>query len=543
MKRSIFNFICLILATTFCPVAWAAQPPIAGEWTGGYETRGNYTPVKTRFQRMGDGVGGTLDFVAPREITGVVLSQVRFLSRDFHFELMREGREPLIFDGQLTRNLISGIVQSSGERGTFQLIRSVTPDGKLLDQFVGDYQIGPDSYVSIWRPPAGEPSAGIMYTTYDRLSPDHRSGNLFPISQTDFVAGPARWVPYPTEIRASFARNERGQVTLKWKPSGSPEAIGRKFIPHLSGEEEVKFSNGEVTLAGTLSVPVTKGRHPAIVLIHGSSGGERWRGGLPRFFAQNGIATLTYDKRGFGASSGTIAGATVNDMAGDAAAGIRLLQSRPDIDARKVGVWAISQGGWMAPVVAAMNPDLAFIVLHAGPAVSPRVQARQELENTLPTLGFTSEEVKEAVIYQDLALDAYRSDEAYGKYLAAYGQAKARNARWVWKPRTKEQMLTQWIRLNVDFDPLPFLEKLKVPIIAFFGEKDVLVPPGGNAAIMEAALEKAGNKDVTIRILPGVNHQFQLPGVGPDGFQTSGKTPPGYYDVMIDWLRKRLDLR
>jgi hypothetical protein len=119
-----------------------------------------------------------------------------------------------------------------------------------------------------------------------------------------------------------------------------------------------------------------------------------------------------------------------------------------------------------------------------------------------------------------------------------YNQARERGVLWVWNPGEKERLRAQWTRPNIDFDPVPFLEKVKCPVIAFFGEKDVLVPPEGNVSIMEAALKKAGNLDVTIKVLPGVNHNFQLPWMGSYGFQSSGKTPPGYYDVMIPWLKK-----
>jgi uncharacterized protein len=526
MKRFIIGFAWLILAASFGALTCAAQSSVTGEWLGGYEIKGDYRPIKTRFNLEGTGIKGRLEF-PQREVTGIALDQVRFVSPNFHFELPRSAG-PLIFEGQLSGGLITGSVQSGGERGTFHLVHSVL--AKSFDQYLGDYQIGRDSYVSIWRFGSDQFAAGVMYSVKDLSSPEVRGGYLTPVSETAFVAGPGRFTPHPVEITATFVKNEQGQVTLKWKPTGSPEMISKKVKPHFCDEEEVKFSNGNVTLAGTLCLPLKKGPHSGVIIIDGSGGGLRGWNGLAQFFAQHGIAALTYDKRGFGASTGTIVGATVNDMSGDAAAGVRYLQKRPDIDANKVGVWGISQGGWMAPVVAATTPNVAFIILHAGPAVSPRVQARHELENTYPLRGFSPDEIKEATAYQSLALDAYNSDEAYAKFQAAYEQAKAHGARWVWAPGTKEQMRAHWIRPNVDFDPVPVLEKVKCPVIAFFGEKDVLVPPEGNVSIMEAALKKAGNKDVTIKVLPAVGHMLSLP---------SGKTPPGYYDVMIEWLKRR----
>ena len=527
MKRFMIGFACMILAAGLDASTGAAQSSLAGDWLGGYEVNGRYTAIKTQFSPDGAAIKGTLE-IQQRQGSGVPLDQVRLSSSDLHFEIAGTAG-PVVFDGKLGGGVITGSVRSGTGRGTFHLVHSAL--AKSFDQYLGNYQIGRDSYVNVWRFPSGMFAGGVMYEVKDRSNPMLRSGYLFPISETAFVGGPEQFAPNPVEIKATFIRNDRGDVALKWKPTGSPEVIGKKVKPHFCDEEEVKFTHGDVTLSGTLCKPLTKGRHPALIMIDGSGGGLRGWNGVQQFFAQNGIAALTYDKRGFGKSTGTIVGATVNDMAGDAAAGVRYLQRRSDIAPDKVGAWGISQGGWLAPVVATMVPNVAFIILHAGPAVSPRVQARHELENTFPARGFSPEEIKEATAYQSLALDAYSSDEAYAKYQAAYEQARVRGARWVWAPSTKEQMHTDWIRPNVDFDPVPVLEKVKSPVLAFFGEKDVLVPPEGNVSIMEAALKKAGNTDVTIKVLPAVGHMLSLP---------SGKTPAGYYDVMIEWLKKRV---
>ena len=91
----------------------------------------------------------------------------------------------------------------------------------------------------------------------------------------------------------------------------------------------------------------------------------------------------------------------------------------------------------------------------------------------------------------------------------------------------------------MDFDPVPVLEKVRCPVLAFFGEKDVLVPPVGNVGPMEAALKKAVNRDVTIKVLPGANHRFEVAGTGARDFGTTGKSVPGYYDVMVEWIKAR----
>ena len=328
---------------------------------------------------------------------------------------------------------------------------------------------------------------------------------------------------------------------LKWRPKGSPERIARKV--KLYNQEEVKFGHENVTLAGTLTRPLTRKPHPAVVLIHGSDPNTRFSGTLPRFFALHGIAVLSYDKRGSGASTGDLKQATFDDLAGDASSGVRYLQSRQDINSKQVGLWAISQGGWIAPLVATRTPNVAFMILHAASAVTPKMQARMELENSFPHYGYSPDEIREATVYQTLYFDAMRSDEAYEKLQAAYEQAKARGAKWVWSPGTKEKLQQQWFHLIMDFDPAPTLEKVKSPVLAFFGEKDVLVPPDGNVAVLKQALKNGGNKDYTIKILPRANHRFEETMTGVNDFPIVKRTAPGYYDVMFAWLKNRVNAR
>src|SRR5437660_1798109 len=212
MKRLIIGVVCLILVAGLGASARAQQSSIAGDWVGGYEIRGNYTPIRTRFSVEGAGIKGTLNLPV-RGVTSVALDQVRFLSPNLHFELPRSAGPPIIFEGQLSGDFIAGNIQSGSERGTFHLVRAVTLDAKVFDQYLGDYQVGRDSFVSIGRTPDDEPTVGITYVVHDLSSPRHRFGRLFPMSETAFVAGPGRWVPYPVEINAAFVRNRQGQVT------------------------------------------------------------------------------------------------------------------------------------------------------------------------------------------------------------------------------------------------------------------------------------------------------------------------------------------
>jgi pimeloyl-ACP methyl ester carboxylesterase len=531
MKLLTTILTCLLLF--FSAIVCAAQNSIAGEWVGGYEINENYTFVKAHFKPENTDIKATFDLPMSEE-TGVALNQVKFQSPNLRFEL--PGRTAaIVFDGKISGDTITGTIQQGDARGAFHLVHTVAIDPKVFDQYVGDYQIGRDKYVSIGR--TNYPMAAISFTESDT----NRFGHLFPTSETTFFGGAARLVPYPVEINVTFVKNKQDQVTaLKWKPKGSAERTAKKV--KLYNQEEVNFSNENVTLAGTLTTPLTKGPHPAVVLIHGSDPNTRFKG-LPQLFARRGIAALSYDKRGAGASTGDLNKATFDELAGDAASGVRFLQNRQDINRKQVGLWAISQGGWLAPIVIANMPDIAFLIFHAAPAVTPKLQARMQLENSFPISGYSPDEIKAAAEYQTLYFDAMRSDEAWGKLQAAYEKAGAQNARWAWNPGTKEQLQQRWFRINMDFDPMPFLEKIKCPVLAFWGEKDVLVPPSGNIPLMEQALKTSGNKDVTIKILPDANHRFEETKTGVDDFPINKRIVPGYHDVMFEWLKKRINAR
>jgi hypothetical protein len=156
--------------------------------------------------------------------------------------------------------------------------------------------------------------------------------------------------------------------------------------PRPYREEELRFRNKGVALAGSLFRPEGRGRHPAVLFIHGS--GAEGRGGLNRFLADRlacrGIAAFAYDKRGVGESTGDRRQATFNDLVEDALAAIELLRTQAGIDGRRIGLFGSSDGaGYIAPSVVARSPDVAFLVLKSGPFVSPTRQYLFEDENAL----------------------------------------------------------------------------------------------------------------------------------------------------------------
>jgi dienelactone hydrolase len=152
-----------------------------------------------------------------------------------------------------------------------------------------------------------------------------------------------------------------------------PSVVQPLTEPGVAAEEAVSFRSGTVTLAGTIVRPAAATRSPAVVLFHGS-GPQRRDLTTARWFAEQGILALAYDKRGVGESTGDFRAVPFTDLCDDGLAAIDLLKRRSDVDANRIGVWGLSQGGWLGPLAASRSPDVKFVIAVSGPGVSPGEQ-------------------------------------------------------------------------------------------------------------------------------------------------------------------------
>ena len=187
-----------------------------------------------------------------------------------------------------------------------------------------------------------------------------------------------------------------------------------KTLPYDTAD--VSFRNGPVTLSGTLCIPRSPGRHAAVVLLQGSGGETRW--GTNRFiadrFARSGIAALVYDKRGSGASTGDWKMSSYDDLANDAIAGIDLLASRSDIDAKRIGLHGHSEGGIIAPIAAVRAPSkVAFIVAEDTVAGFVRDQDVYRVSHQIRQAGFTDAQVERAMDLYKLMIEVLRGAKPY----------------------------------------------------------------------------------------------------------------------------------
>jgi len=298
----------------------------------------------------------------------------------------------------------------------------------------------------------------------------------------------------------------------------------------------VSFRNGAITLSGTLYQPAGPGPHPAVVVIHSADGPTRdfhAYAHLTTILPRAGFAVLLFDRRGSGGSTGRFESASFADLAGDALAGIQYLRVRPDIDPRRVGVWGISQGGWLAPLAAATSVSVAFVVAVSASGVSPARQMDYSAVHALHEAG-QSDSVVELALRARSALNAYyhglRTRAQVQPVIdSVLGQPWVASVFLPNSGRLPEHPEGSKWALTMDYDPLPVLARVRVPMAFFFAENDAWVPV--EPSIRNITGATAANHRVAIRVIHGADHYMET-GSPSSGGQTSS----AYEESLIQWL-------
>ena len=352
---------------------------------------------------------------------------------------------------------------------------------------------------------------------------------LFPRSDTDFVLASGVKI-YPAQATIHFTTNRLGEVTaLQWKSENAPAMAGIRI--KALREEEVSFTNGNVTLSGTLVLPPTKDQHPAVVIVGGAGSTVRGNSMVADFFALNGVAALIYDKRGCGRSTGDLSTSGYDDLAGDALAGLELLKNRSDLRPHQIGLWGISQGGIIVPLAASRCTDVAFIISVAGPGITPEANSAYQVEHWVKAAGYSKADVSEAGSLYLLNSRYQRTGSDRNELEAA--RKAAQNKPWYNVcPMLNSPAVDTLSRLTWTYDPIPTLRKVHCPVLSVYGELDQLVPAQESADIWKTALREAGNRDVVIKIFPDAVHTITD--------VRTGLQVPGFWTLQRDWLLKRV---
>jgi uncharacterized protein len=387
------------------------------------------------------------------------------------------------------------------------------------------------------------------------------------------------------KLKASFVgklSDDGKELAGTWSQSGSDFPLTFKRLdkapvyarpqdpkkPYPYVEKEVTFENKSagVKLAGTLTLPKGNGPFPAAILIAGSGAHDRDEsimGHRPFLviadhLTRNGVAVLRCDDRGVGGSTGDKMAVTDEDLAGDALAAVAFLKGRPEIDPKKIGLIGHSEGGIIAPIAAARSADVAYIVLLAGPGLNGEellyrqgeliaramksddkaVAAQRAMQEKIFTILKKEKDDKaareqfEAMIRDETAkLGDDEKKEAEKMKGAAEAQIK--------------MVLTPWFHFFLTYDPAPTLRRVKCPVLALNGERDLQVPAKADLEAMEKALKDGGNKDATVKEMPKLNHLFQTCETGAlsEYAKIDETIAPAALEEITGWIVKRFGAR
>ena len=359
-----------------------------------------------------------------------------------------------------------------------------------------------------------------------------------------------------------------GLLPLVLEPMEAPITYDRPQEPTRPfpyKEEVVRYTNEQAgfDLEGTLTLPDAPGPHPVVVLISGSGPQDRneeLMGHKPflvlsDYLTRQGIAVLRYDDRGVGESGGDFASATSSDFATDALAGVNYLKGREDIRGDAIGLVGHSEGGLVAPMVAVESPDVAFIVLLAGPGLPGKdilVLQGEEIGRASGMFESSIEKISEinSRLFQVIVDNEGSADleEKLQQELQEFrkGMSASDIQMLGLNPAQDEQMIRRltspWMQQFMAYDPRPTLEKVRVPVLSLIGEKDLQVPSEPNSEAIEAALKAGGNADYTIKTLPGLNHLYQTANTGAPAeyAQLSETFSENAMAIIAEWIKERV---
>lgn len=304
-------------------------------------------------------------------------------------------------------------------------------------------------------------------------------------------------------------------------------------------EEEISFQNGDVMLRGTLLKPIQQELPPAIVFLHGS--GPHSREGFRDYaiaFSKLGFASLFFDKRGTGSSSGSWISSSLNDLAHDAVAAVNYLKGREDIDTTRIGFWGISQAGWVAPVAASLTQDIAFMVIISGGGASPYESELFSYKKWFESQDFTENEKEQGVglvnDYMDYLASGNQRDQLVDNLNAVTNKNLMQLANMLKHilPSEKGRLNWSWVG---SYDPAEDLRRLNIPALVLMGALDTNQP----MEIASSKWKEAYSDDpdlLSLVLFPEAGHGIRMGG----GHNTEASFADGYWEVQIGWLWKNV---
>ena len=353
-------------------------------------------------------------------------------------------------------------------------------------------------------------------------------------------------------------------AALYWPRPTTPARPQEPKGPFPYQIANVTFKNeiANINLSGTLTIPNgSRERYPVVVLISGSGPQNRdgeWLGHKPfqviaDHLTRNDLAVLRFDDRGFGESGGVFHTSTSYDFSTDVESAIHFLKERPEIDSLKIGLIGHSDGGMIAPMVAARSKDVSFIVLLGAPGIhGGQLFIERQILDAEKT-GKTKEEIACMQLYLEGLVDIISSAETEAEvvtnlknfaqrtyHLLPDSQVPAGMTKDEFISRQIQMLSSPWFKYFFTYDPASTLQGVRCPVLALAGSKDVQAPAELNLPSIKEALVAGGNTNITIKKIENLNHMFQECQTGriEEYSQIEQTFAPIALEEMLLWIQK-----
>jgi uncharacterized protein len=531
-----------LVITAIAILIWApcqALPQsVAGQWTGGFWVNGNWVAVLVTFPLETDKVGATANVISPvwggrENAINVTVENLKQTGDLLHLEIPTPTQK-VILDGTRSNNTISGRFVYGESKGSFGLTHWGDVAPVDLPKYYGAYRAAPDRVVSVFR--GWSYGRTLNYVDYKT----GEVGTLWPVSDGEFFAGHGLGVSFPVTLRVSFNRDAIGNVSsVRWHSPADGTFTAQKL---QFQEERFVVKNGNINIGGTLILPSTKGRHPVVIVTPGDYGTNRdqlrmWA----HNFVSHDIAAVILDSRGAGESTGPVNSSSFLDLANDVLAIVQQLKTRDDINNKQIGLFGFSNSCFFVSLAASRSPDVAFLILQSFVGVPGWRQEAFRAETQLRVDGLPSADVQKGAEFMRLKYEVARTGEGWDEL-----QSIIRNAsgeRWLGytTPPNNLDRLRQTYESVMTYDPVPALERLRIPILALWGGKDTFLPVPETVAAFKQAMAKSRNNNYLIKIYPNGSHSLLETSTGSPS--TGGKETnfsSGVWKLEIDWLRRHV---
>ena len=322
--------------------------------------------------------------------------------------------------------------------------------------------------------------------------------------------------------------------------------VGHDAVLHTI--EKITFQSGQFHLVGELRLPKEGDKHPLVIMVHGDGPAYRtYFFKLKECFLRAGYATLMWDKPGYGQSKGEFSKNHLREeRANILVDAIDRMKTHPKIDAEHMGVWGISQAGYVMPMALLKTKDISFMIMVGCPGENGIHQTAYLIRRQLQFGGVSEEEARQAENHFVQLFYAQTFDQYIEHAKPLYDNPVQREMGFVsalwdetnWKPHSPED--------EGFFNPMDIIEKITIPVLAFFGEKDTQVDPIQGVSAYKKALTEAGNKNFRVELIPNADHNIILSKTGSLKERRSRSSKewqnyaPEYLKIMEDWL-KQLD--